>query len=228
MKQRLISFLLSLILALGLAIAPANATGVYDLPTLSAGSSTWVIDLADVISKSNESKLNGDLKQLAKTTGNEVRMVTIRRLDFDETIDSFADKLFASWYSTPEERANQTLLVIDTLTNSTAIRAGEAVKSLLTDAIAESVVSETVAFPMRDGGKYNQAFLGAGDRLAAVLSGQTDPGPPSAKAVNIEGTFASAEETNDRSATIWVIVLLVLATAIPMVTYFWYVGLPGR
>ncbi|MFN9317428.1 MAG: YgcG family protein, partial [Microcystis sp.] len=41
---------------------------------------------------------------------------------------------------------------------------------------------------------------------------------------NIESTFTTAEETDDKNATIWVIVLLVLATVIPMVTYFWYAG----
>jgi uncharacterized protein len=46
--------------------------------------------------------------------------------------------------------------------------------------------------------------------------------------INIESTYASAEETDDRSATVWVIVLLAVATLVPMATYFWYVGLPGR
>jgi uncharacterized protein len=224
----LMTALLSLFLGFCSAIAPAWATGVYDLPSLSAGSSSWVVDLADTISLANENKLSGEFKQLAKQTGNEVRMVTIRRLDFDETIDNFADKLFAKWYPTPEAQANQTLVVVDTLTNATAIRTGEAVKPVLSDAIAESVTKETIAIPLREGNKFNQAFLGAGDRLVAVLSGEQDPGPPSEQEINIDSTFTSAEDTDDRSATVWVVVLLVLATAIPMATYFWYVGLPGR
>jgi uncharacterized protein len=224
----LFSFLLSLIVSFGSIATPAIATGVYDLPNLNAGASTRVLDLADVISKANESKLSNQLKQLANETGNDVRIVAIRRLDFGETIDSFADKVFSAWYPTSEEQANQTLIVVDSLTNNSAIRTGEKVKSLLPDDIAESVTSETIAIPLKEGSKYNQAFLGAGERLVAVLSGQPDPGPPNAQEINIESTYATAEETDDRSATIWVIVLLVVATAIPMATYFWYVGLPGR
>lgn len=226
--KSLILWLLSGILALGIATLPAQATGVYDLPSLSAGSPTWVVDSADAISLANENKLNGDLKKLAQQTRNEVRLVIIRRLDYGETIDSFADKLFSQWYPTAEAQANQTLLVVDTLTNSTAIRRGGAVEPLLSDDIAQSIVGETVAIPLREGAKYNQAFLDASNRLSAVLSGQPDPGPPTAREINIESTFASAEETNDTSATLWVVVLLVLATAIPMATYFWYVGLPGK
>lgn len=226
--QRLILWLLSVIFLLGIPALPAQATGIYDLPSLSAGSPTWIVDRADAISLANESKLNGKLKQLAQQTGNEVRLVIVRRLDYGETIDSFADKIFSKWYPTPETEANQTLLVVDTLTNSTAIRWGVAVKPLLSDETAASVVSETVAIPLREGSKYNQALLDASSRLAAVLSGQPDPGPPEAQEINIESTFASAEETDDASATVWVVVLLLLATAIPMATYFWYVGLPGK
>jgi uncharacterized protein len=208
--------------------APAWATGVADLPDLTAGSATHVVDTAEVISRANQGKIDSALQQLAKANHQDVRLVAIRRLNYGETIDSFADRLFENWYPTPEARANQTLLVMDTLTNSVTLRRGEVAKAQLNDDIAESVVSETVSIPLRNGGKYNEALLGASDRLVAVLSGQADPGPPQEQDINIDSTYASAEETDDGIATVWVIVLLGLATLIPMVTYFWYVGLPGR
>lgn len=219
---------LSLLIAVEMGVTPAWATGVYDLPTLNAGSSTYLLDQAEAISRANEGTLNNDLKKLSQQTGKEVRFVVIRRLNFDETIDGFVDKLFQAWYPTPEEQANQTLLVLDTLTNSSAIRRGEALKSLLTDDITKSITSETIAIPLRDGSKYNQALLGADKRLVAILTGQIDPGPPTEQQINLDSTFTSAEETDDKSATFWVIVFLVFATLIPMVTYFWYVGFPGR
>ncbi|GFE67420.1 photosystem II repair protein Psb32 [Chroococcus sp. FPU101] len=224
--KRLLSFFCIVVLALGMLVPPSLATGIYDLPPLSAGDSTWVVDQADTISRANEAKVSSDLKKLASSTGNEVRMVVIRRLDFGQTINQFADELFNKWYPTPEAKEHQTLLVIDTLTNATAIRTGEKAQKLLNDDIADSVVSETVAVPLKEGAKYNQAVLDASRRVSAVLSGQPDPGPPDAQEINIESTFTSAEETNDTSASIWVIVFLFFATLIPMVTYFWYVGFP--
>jgi uncharacterized protein len=157
-----------------------------------------------------------------------LRFVVIRRLDYGETIDSFADKLFQTWYPTPEAQADNVLLVLDTLTNGSAIRQGAEIDPILTKAITTSVINETMREPIKDGAKYNQALIDASQRLGAVLSGAADPGPPEARTVSIESTFTSAEETDDGSATLWVIVLLVLATAIPMATYFWYVGLPGK
>lgn len=222
--QRLILPLALMILATQLVASPSLATGVYQMPNIRMGDRTWVIDQAEVLSRLNEGKISTDLENLAKQTGNEVRIVTIRRLDYGETPESFTKQLFEKWFPTPEAQANQTLLVIDTLSNGIAIRTGDKAKSLLPDDIAESVVSQTVLAPLRDGDKYNQAFLDASDRLVAVLSGEPDPGPPQiAQTVNVEGTFKSAGETDTNNATIWVIGLLLAATIIPMVTYFIYV-----
>jgi uncharacterized protein len=40
--------------------------------------------------------------------------------------------------------------------------------------------------------------------------------------IQTDGTFAKAEETDSKSATIIVVALLVAATVIPMATYFLY------
>lgn len=225
-----IKYVVRLILPLALIIGtifwatPALATGVYQIPQVAAGDSTWVVDQAEVLSRVNEGKISSELEKLATTTGNEVRFVTIRRLDYGETIDSFANQLFEKWFPTQAAQANQTLIVIDTLTNDTAICTGDNVKSRLTDDIAKSVVEETMLAPLKEGEKYNQAFTDASDRLIAVLSGNPDPGPPQiATNVSVEGTFKKAEETNKGNATVWVIGLLLAATVIPMATYYLYV-----
>jgi len=201
----------------------ASATGVYDMPTLTSGDLTWVVDQADVISRINEGKISSALENLAKQTGNEVRIVTVRRLDYGETPESFTKALFEKWFPTKEAQANQAILMIDTVTNGSAIITGDKVKSLLLDDIALSVASETLAAPLRDGNKYNQAFLDASDRLIAVLSGEPDPGPPQiADNVQVEGTFTKAEDTDKGNATAWVVGLLIAATIIPMATYSIY------
>ena len=221
--QRLILLLALMIVVTQMVASPASATGVYQMPNLSASDRTWVIDQAEVLSRLNEGKISSDLDNLAKQTGNEVRIVTIRRLDYGETAESFTNKLFEKWFPTPEAQANQTLLVIDTLSSGTALRTGDKAKSLLSDDIAESVVSETLIAPLRSGEKYNQAFLDASDRLVAVLSGKPDPGPPQIAQLNTQGSFKKAEETDTGNATIWVIGLLLAATIIPMATYYLYV-----
>lgn len=216
---------LAIAIALALSCAPAaRATGVSELPAVSPGSAPWVVDSADTLSRSTEGSLSRQLSQLAEETGSEVRLVTLRRLDYGATIDGFADQLFAAWFPTPEAQAQQVLLVLDTLTNSSAIRQGPEVPAALTEAIATSIAQETLLVPIRQAGKYNQALLDASDRLTAVLSGRPDPGAPQMAELNIEATFTPAEETDSKSAGLWVIGLLVAATVVPMVTYFAYVG----
>ena len=213
------------LIASQMAVFPAFATGVYEMPMLSAGDRTWVWDKGDVLSRSSESTISSVLDNLEKQTGKEVRFVTIHRLDYGETTASFANQLFEQWFPATEDQTNQILLVLDTVTNSATIRTGEGVKSLLTDEIAQSVAGETLQVPLREGNKYNEAFTAASDRLATVLSGQPDPGAPEVvDNTQVESTFKKAEETDQGNATVIVVVLLVLATVIPMVTYFWYQG----
>ena len=214
-----------LLLAVQLVVqAPAQATGVYNLPALSADNPMWVLDDADIISRANAGQISHELKDLAHQTGNEVRFVTIRRLDYGETIDSFADQLFEKWFPTADAQAHQTVLVLDSLTNTSAIRTGTEVKTVMVDDIATSVANETIQVPLRQGNKYNQAFLDASDRLVAVLSGNPDPGPPVVvSTVSAESTFTSAEDTDQGSATVIVVGFLVAATIIPMLTYYFYV-----
>jgi uncharacterized protein len=208
-------------MAISLCATAALATGIDQITDLT--SDTWVVDQSDVISRFNENKINGNFKNLAAQTGNEARIVTIRRLDYGETPESFAKGLFQKWFPTTEEQAHQTLLVMDTLTNGVAILSGESVKSLLTDSIAKSVGVETIGIALRNGNKYNQALLDASDRLVAVLSGKPDPGPPQVKeTIQVDGTFKKAQETDQGNATIWVVGLLIAATVIPMATYYIY------
>jgi uncharacterized protein len=208
----------------------AEATGVYQMPLVSAGEATWVVDDANVLSRLNEGKLSSQFQDLAEATGTEVRLVTIHRLDYGETPESFAADLFEKWFPTPEAQAHQVLVVLDDVTNGVAIQRGEAVATTLTDEIATSVAEDTMGIPLRQGSKYNQAFLGASDRLVAVLSGEADPGPPAeTTSYEIEGTFATAEETeeNRSNATVIVVGFLIAATIIPMATYYFYQSMGG-
>lgn len=205
------------------AIAPAQATGVYDMPTFSAQDPIWVLDDGNVLSRINQSNMASAFEELADKTGNGIHLVTIRRLDYGETIESFTNQLFETWFPNPETQAKQTLLALDIVTNTAAIRTGEESQALLTEPIAESVAQETVLVPLREGDRYNQAFLDASDRLVAVLSGEPDPGPPETTEIaQIDGTFATPEDTEESNATVWVIGLLLAATIIPMATYYLY------
>ncbi|QNP28120.1 photosystem II repair protein Psb32 [Cylindrospermopsis curvispora] len=219
----LILSVLVIIVSVPMFSAPASATGVYQIPDLTPN--TWVVDEGDVISRFNEGQIASAFQDLAQKTGKEVRIVTIHRFDYGETPQTFAQSLFSKWFPTPEAQANQAILVVDTLTNGSTIVSGQEVKTLLTDEIATSVTAKTLGIELRSGNKYNQGLLKVRDRLVAVLSGEPDPGPPEEKEIiQVEGTFATAEQTdkNKSNSTAWVVGLLIAATVIPMATYYLY------
>mgnify|MGYP001797752486 CR=1 FL=1 len=228
--RQLVCFAAITIFTLPLFSAPALATSLYSMPQ-TLKSDTWVVDEASQISRLNEGKISSSLSQLAEETGNEVRFVTIHRLDYGETVNSFADKLAEQWCPTPEARSNQSIIVLDDVTNYIGISVGEASAAALTPEIAQSVIGETMKVPLLKGNQYNLSFVGASERLVAGLSGEPDPGPPEAydDTVDTERTFATAEETEATrgSSTTVVVILLIAATVIPMATYYWYISVGG-
>ncbi len=228
--RQLICFTAIALCALQLTSTPALATSLYSMPQ-TLKSDVWILDEASQVSRLNEGKISKALSQLAEETGNEVRFVTIHRLDYGETTQSFADQLMEQWFPTPEAQRNQAVIVLDDVTNNIGISVGQDVSQKLSKDIARSVTSETMKVPLLRGNQYNQSFLDATDRIVAVLSGEPDPGPPAAydDTVDTESTFASAEQTEATrgSSTVVVIVLLIAATVIPMATYYWYVSAGG-
>lgn len=220
--QKLGIWCAAVLLAIAGYVVPAHAAGVYDVPFGSVDQPIWLVDQAEAISRANEGRLNRELADLAAKTGRGLHFVAIRRLDYGQTMAEFTDKVFAKWFPTPETGANEVVVAIDVLTNNVAIAVGDNLKDLIPATTAESITGETIAYPLRSS-SYNQALLDAAARIGAIFEGKADPGPPDIAEINIESTFTKAEDTKTTSSTIWVVVLLILATAIPMATYWWYV-----
>ncbi len=200
-------------------LAPAGATAVGELP---ATPPQWVLDQGEVFSPSTVNQVNRHLTQLSQDTGVQVRIVSLRRLDYGETASSFGEKLFQRWF--PDGGAQQVLITLVARTATADLQAGADVIPRLPSATALSIIQETLLQPVRQN-IYNQALLDTVQRLSLVLSGQPDPGPPAEVVEPTAGNFATVAATREQKdwATAVVIVLLILATVIPMVTYYWYV-----
>lgn len=213
-----LSRLISLILAMTLVWAvPAIASEPGDLPELNEiEPNTWVIDFANTLSPYTESQVNQKLGQLYADTKAQVRFVTVQRIDFGQPVQEFAEELFKRWF--PEDADLQTLVLIATEDRRSAIVQGELTKKLVPEEIAQSIAKETVFFPTQKA-EFNKAVTDGSDRLIALLSGQPDPGAPVVyEAPEIE--VAPPKPEDPVATSLWVIGLLVLATVIPMVTYF--------
>jgi uncharacterized protein len=213
-KTSILRFFSLLVLLLALAL-PAYAVGVEDYPLLP--STEKVSDGADVLSRAAIAELQRRLEVFGDARV-DARVITLRRLDYDLSLQELADQLLERWQSEANE---QLLILIETGTNSVSIQASSEVRSLLPEELLISTAETTMAYPLRDGGRYRQALIDGIDRLGVVLAGGDDPGPPVVvEPALIASNIPSVEETANSNAFSWVIVLLVVGTLVPMATWW--------
>ena len=150
----------------------------------------------------------------------EARLVTVSRLDYGLTLPELSRQLLERWSSAPGGDA-RLLLLIDSQTKSAAIAASPALERQLPPDLLRSTARTTMAQPLREGNRYRQASLDALERLSIVLRGGEDPGEPAVSEATVVATnIPTREETASSNAFTWVVVLLVVGTIVPMLTWW--------
>jgi uncharacterized protein len=177
-----------------------------------------VVDTADLLSRAANTELDKRLEAFGGSAL-DARLVTLRRLDYGLSLDGLGQGLLQRW-SAPAG-PDQLLLLIESQNNSAAVVASEGLADRLPAAVLSSTAISTMGLPLREGARYRQAGLDALDRLGAVLQGEADPGPPQLQErLPIETNIPTREETAASNALLWVVVLLVVGTLVPMITWW--------
>ena len=214
----MVSCAASLLLVIGLlAPAAALAVGPQDFPAQLP--STAVLDGADLLSRSASTDLEKRLLSLSEDHV-EARLITLRRLDYGLSLDALGAQLLERWQVDLGDNG-LLLLLIESQNNSAAVVASTDLLSQLPETLLSSTAISTMGLPLREGARYRQAGLDALDRLGVVLQGGEDPGPPQLlERLPIETNIPSKEETASSNALLWVVVLLVVGTLVPMITWW--------
>ncbi len=210
------AFLLAVVLLMA-PLAPALALSLADLPAEPPASR--VLDSADVLSIASRTEIEKQLQQFGDERV-DARLVTVGRLDYGLTLPALADQLLARW-SGDSADDTRLLILIDTQTKSAAIAASPALVRQLPGDLLRSTARTTMAQPLREGNRYRQASLDGLARLATVLRGGEDPGEPLlAEDAVVNSNIPTREETASSNAFTWVVVLLVVGTIVPMLTWW--------
>ena len=218
-RARLLAGLVSAALLLAALAMPAAAwaSGVADFPTLLP--SSHVLDQADLLSRSADTELDRRLQEFG---GDHVdaRLITLRRLDYGLSLDSLGEQLLQRWGG--QDTDSSLLLVLsESQNNSAAVVASQDLMGQLPAELLSNTAISTMGLPLREGARYRQASLDALDRLGVVLEGGEDPGPPQlVERTPIETNVPTREETQSSNALMWVVVLLVVGTLVPMITWW--------
>jgi uncharacterized protein len=218
-RSRLSAALLSAALLFAALAWPGSAlaTGLAQFPGQPPAS--HVLDQADLLSRSADAELDRRLQDFG---GDRIdaRLVTLRRLDYGLSLDALGEQLVQSWSSDDPNRS-LLLLLIESQNNSAAVVASADLEGQLPSDLLSSTAISTMGLPLREGARYRQASLDALDRLGVVLNGGEDPGPPQlAERMPIETNIPTREETESSNAFLWVVVLLVVGTLVPMITWW--------
>ena len=206
-------------LAIAGLIAPsaALATGVADFPAQSP--SSHVLDSAELLSRAASGDVNQRLEQFSDL-GVDARLVTLRRLDYGLSLDTLGEDLLQQWHE-ETSREGMLLLLIEAQNNSAAVVASADLLDQLPASLLSSTAISTMGLPLREGSRYRQASLDALGRLEVVLQGGEDPGPPQlVERMPVETNVPTKEETASSNAFLWVVVLLVVGTLVPMITWW--------
>ena len=204
------------LIALTVAVPAAWAISPSELG--SALPEERVLDEADVFSRASRSELGARLEAL-KSERVDARILTVRRLDYGFSLNSFGEQVLDNWSA--GDREPLLLLLLETQNKRAAIVADEALQSQLPPSLLSSTARTTMSIPLRDGDRYRQASLDGISRLATVLSGGEDPGPPEEIVrTTLPTNIPTQAETEESNATTWIIVLLVLGTSSPMATWW--------
>ena len=216
--RALMASLISALLLVGLIWPPqALATGVQDFPTQLPAAA--VLDTADLLSRAANADVDKRLGELADDHV-DARLITLRRLDYGISLERLGQQLVDRWGGADPDSALLVLL-IESQNNSAAIVASTDLLDQLPETLLSSTAISTMGLPLREGARYRQASLDAIDRLAVVLQGGEDPGPPQLlERLPIETNIPSREDTASSNALLWVVVLLVVGTLVPMITWW--------
>jgi uncharacterized protein len=177
-----------------------------------------------VFSRASRTEIERQLGALAAKRV-DARLITINRLDYGVSLQQLGQQLVDRW-STPSGEDGSTatpllLLLIDSQTKAAAVVAAPALQRQLPADLLRSTARTTMALPLREGDRYRQASLDGLQRLAIVLDGADDPGEPVIEdAAVVPTNIPTREETASSNAFTWVIVLLVVGTIVPMLTWW--------
>jgi uncharacterized protein len=221
LRRSLLSFVLALVLVLVAPVAAALAVSATDLPARPPVE--HVLDDAKVLSRAGKAEIEHQLESFSAERV-DARLITLTRLDYGLSLDSLANQLLERWTADPPAGTSPDpllLLLLDTQTRATAIAAQAPLDRQLPTELLDSTAATTMAQPLRSGDRYRQAAVDALQRLATVLQGGEDPGEPVVEeTAAVVSNIPTREETSSSNAFTWVIVLLVVGTVVPMLTWW--------
>lgn len=142
------------------------AVFAYASPGKPAG---FVNDFAGLFQPAERVALEETLSRFAKASGNEIVVATVATLGGD-TVENFANELFAKWEIGKKGRDNGALILVARDERKVRIEVGYGLESVLTDATANAIIRTDFA-PHFARGDFSGGLNAGVDAIIGVVSG---------------------------------------------------------
>jgi len=141
----------------------------YVIPGKPSG---FVNDFASMLKPETVVSLNQNLTEFANTNGSEISVVTINKLE-NETIETYAEKLFQEWGIGKAKEDNGVLLLISKEDREMRLEVGYGLEPVITDLESSHIIND-VLVPSFRSGNYDEGVISAVTRLKTDI---TNGGP---------------------------------------------------
>lgn len=137
---------------------------------VSPGKPTGLVnDFARVLTAEESQTIGAKLTALDQQTGVEVAVVTVSTVGTDETIESYAEKLFQEWGIGDAEKDTGLLLLIAVDDRQMRIETGYGIEGAVTDIQSGNIIRNVLTPAFREG-KYGEGISAATDALTAIIT----------------------------------------------------------
>ena len=133
----------------------------------------FVSDYANILDSKTRIDLENKLTQFEKQSGVEIAVVTVNNLD-NETVETYAVKLFEEWKIGKSGKDNGILFLIAPKEREVRIEVGYGMEGTITDLVANKIIQKDV-IPQFKQNNYTQGILNGVDSLFGIIDKSIDP-----------------------------------------------------
>ena len=132
-----------------------------------------VVDSADVLSSSEEQRLEAAVLALESATGGQMAVLTVRTLGADESLEAYSLRVAETWRIGRKGRDNGAVLLVVTQDRQMRLEVGYGWEGAVNDARAGDIIRGMATFFRQN--RYADGMVFAVQRMQAYVTGSEPP-----------------------------------------------------
>ena len=172
----------------------------------------FVNDFANILNANDKAELENILSNYQKQSTNEISVVTISSLG-DETIDTYAYKLFQEWGIGKKGNDNGLLMIFSMNDRKMRIEVGYGLEQYITDAKASSIIRNILTPAFKSGDYYGGIKTAVSD-VIRIMNGE----------VNVVPEDNNSDSKPHENIFFWIIFIFIWLASILGRSKSWWLG----